>query len=220
LRRKTFSLIGFYQRRVRRIVPALLVVLAVCAIFGWLTLLPTELQWLGSSTSWCAAFLANIYFARIGGNYFGQSAELYPLLHLWSLGVEEQFYLVWPILVTRAVKNRVTVVVLIAVIVTSLAISIWGAWYAPRPHVYLPGSRAWELAVGGLLAAWQLGACFRSEADSLPSRSSARLSAQLCSVAGLALEHVHLRAGFARERASFLDEMLLGPETHSSALPR
>src|ERR1700675_1487781 len=103
----TFRLSEFYRRRVRRIVPALLLVMLTCCLFGWLLLLPSELQSLGKSMSWSAPFLANLYFARNGG-YFDKAADLNPLLHLWSLGVEEQFYIFWPVLLMLAVKRRVT----------------------------------------------------------------------------------------------------------------
>jgi peptidoglycan/LPS O-acetylase OafA/YrhL len=182
----TFSLGVFYQRRVRRILPALLVVLAACGVFGWFALLPTEMQWLGRSIGWCAAFVANVFFARTGGDYFDKAADLHPLLHLWSLGVEEQFYLVWPVLLMLAVKRGVALGVLVAVIATSLAISIWGAWYAPAPHFYLPAPRAWELAVGAILAARELGGRRTFVADALRSRTWYPMP-QACSLAGLSL---------------------------------
>ena len=156
LQDRTFSLWGFYQRRVRRIVPALLLILAACFVFGWFVLLPGGFSWFGRSLAWCAAFLANVFFAT-NTRYFEPWADYNPLLHLWSLGVEEQFYLVWPLLLLLATRYGVTRPVLRAVIATSLVISIWGTRYAPASHFYLPGSRAWELAVGGWLAARQLG---------------------------------------------------------------
>jgi peptidoglycan/LPS O-acetylase OafA/YrhL len=182
----TFRLAEFYRRRMRRIVPALLLVMMTCCLFGWLLLLPSELQSLGKSMSWSAPFLANLYFARNGG-YFDKAADLNPLLHLWSLGVEEQFYLVWPVLLMLAVKRRMTLGVLIAVIATSLSVSIWGAWYKPRPYFFLPAPRMWELAVGGFLAAWQLRVP-RTSAAAIPSSPPRFWSgAQLCSLAGLSL---------------------------------
>jgi peptidoglycan/LPS O-acetylase OafA/YrhL len=183
----TFSLGTFYQRRVRRIVPALLVVLAACALFGWFTLFSTELQVLGKSISWCASFLANIFFAAGGSGYFDPSAVSVPLLHLWSLGVEEQFYFGWPVLLMVAARHGLTMRVLIVVTAISLAISIWGIWHAPLQYFYLPASRAWELAVGGMLAAWQ-PAIARSAGA---ARSARRLlqdnATPLCSLAGTAL---------------------------------
>lgn len=186
LQAEAFSAGEFYRRRVRRIVPAALVVMTACCIFGWLALLPTELEWLGKSISYSAAFLANVFFAR-SGSYFDRTAESNPLLHLWSLGVEEQFYLVWPVLLILAVRHGVTIRVLVAVIATSLAISIWGAWYSPTQHFFYPASRAWELAGGGILAALQLVAP-RGPATAFLSRQSALwFGAPALSLAGLAL---------------------------------
>ena len=153
----SFSLSGFYQRRVRRIVPALLVVLAAVYAISWYALLPNEFRWLGKSMLWCGPFLANVFFSHVTG-YFDVAADDNLLLHLWSLAVEEQFYLVWPLLLMVAVRYGATRRVLGAVIVASLAISVWGAHYYPLVHFFLPGARAWELAVGGMLAARQLEA--------------------------------------------------------------
>jgi len=187
LREGTFSLAGFYQRRVRRIVPALLVVLAACFAFGWFVLLPSEFHWLGRSILWCAPFLANLFFAHVTA-YFDPGADYNLLLHLWSLGVEEQFYLLWPILLMVAVKYGVTRRVLGAVIVTSLAISVWGARYAPIVHFFLPGPRAWELAIGGLLAARQLCPAYPSAAGTRSCGSGTGWpGARGSSLAGLAL---------------------------------
>ena len=182
----TFSLIEFYRRRVRRIVPALLVVVTACCIFGWLLLLPSELRSLGSSITWCSLFVANLFFALTAG-YFEPVAESNPLLHLWSLGVEEQFYLVWPVLLTLTVKRGVMMRVLGTVIAASLGMSIWSAWMGPSPHFYNPASRAWELAVGGMLAAWQLGTPRRPAADDSSSRPQRWLGAHAISLVGLAL---------------------------------
>jgi peptidoglycan/LPS O-acetylase OafA/YrhL len=150
-----FQLAQFYRRRVRRIVPALLLVMGSCCIVAWLLLLPGELQWFSKSLAWSALFLPNIFFATTGG-YFARAAELNPLLHLWSLGVEEQFYIAWPLLLILGERLGITRRLLAIIIAASLAISIWGAWYAPTHYFYYPDSRAWELAVGGLLGAWQL----------------------------------------------------------------
>src|SRR6185437_2460370 len=152
----TFSVAEFYRRRVRRLAPALLAVLMACCIFGWLVLLPQELRWLGKTTAYSASFLTNKFFAWAVGDYFHKAAELNPLLHLWSLAVEEQFYLVWPALLILAARRHLTLQILLAVTATSLAISIWGSWNAPAQHFYYPGSRAWELAAGALLAVWQM----------------------------------------------------------------
>jgi peptidoglycan/LPS O-acetylase OafA/YrhL len=180
----TFTLSEFYRRRVRRIAPALLVMLTACFFAGWLLLLPAELRWLGSSIKWCVPFLANVYFARTGG-YFDRVAELNPLIHLWSLGVEEQFYLAWPVLLALAAKRGFTMRFMATVIATSLAYSIWSASHG-TPHFYNPATRAWELAVGGILAAWQLVKA-RVVAHDVGKNSLSQLGAQASSLGGLVL---------------------------------
>jgi peptidoglycan/LPS O-acetylase OafA/YrhL len=180
----TFSLSEFYRRRVRRLAPALLVVLTACFIVGWVLLLPAELKWLGASIKWCVPFLANLYFAGTGG-YFARVAELNPLIHLWSLGVEEQFYLAWPMLLALAAKRGVAMRFMTAVFGLSLAYSIWSAWHG-TPHFYNPATRAWELAVGGMLAACPL-VKGRAAADDVGKHSLAQLGAQASSLVGLAL---------------------------------
>lgn len=93
-----FGFAQFYLRRARRILPAYVVVLATVAVAAWAILLPREMATLGWSLGGSALFLANVVFAQ-GGGYFEPMAEQSPLLHLWSLSVEEQFYLVWPWLI-------------------------------------------------------------------------------------------------------------------------
>lgn len=97
LEKRSFSFVEFYSRRIRRIFPALLVVLMACLAFGWIALLAGEYKQLGKHTMAGAAFFSNVIFWQESG-YFDIAGELKPLLHLWSLGVEEQFYIVWPLL--------------------------------------------------------------------------------------------------------------------------
>jgi peptidoglycan/LPS O-acetylase OafA/YrhL len=151
IRSGDFSVFAFYARRVRRLVPALLVVLAASALFGWFALTPRELSWLGTWIQWGAAFFGNALAAG-SGDYFQNSVLLTPLIHLWSLGVEEQFYLVWPLLLLLAARYGATRRVLAAVFLSSLVISVWGALSAPDTHFYRLSTRAWELALGGWVA--------------------------------------------------------------------
>jgi peptidoglycan/LPS O-acetylase OafA/YrhL len=94
----TYSLINFYERRARRILPALFVVMFTCLPFAWAWMTPQELKGLSQSVAAVCAFASNIYFWRYSG-YFESASELKPLLHTWSLAVEEQFYLFFPVLI-------------------------------------------------------------------------------------------------------------------------
>lgn len=114
-----FSLADFYARRVRRIFPALTVVLASVWIFGWLMLLPEEYRQLGKHIAAGAGFALNLVQFAQSGRYFG-AIESEPLIHLWSLGVEEQFYLLWPLVLLALWRWRVG---LLALILVAAAIS-------------------------------------------------------------------------------------------------
>ena len=151
----TFSLLAFYNRRVRRIVPAMLVVLAATMIAGCFFLLPGDYASLGTSAAYSAAALANIYFLNHTG-YFDRAADMLPLLHMWSLSVEEQFYLVWPLLLAGmlfvAGKHiRTVAVVTFGLLLVSLGLSIHSTATNPKAAFFLTHLRAWELALGALI---------------------------------------------------------------------
>lgn len=150
----SFSLAGFYARRVRRIFPALLLVMAATLAFGWLVLLPEELSQLGRHAAGGAGFVSNLLSWQ-EVSYFDNSAESKPLLHLWSLGVEEQFYIAWPLLLWLLARWRrafIPVVVLLAL--ASFGYNLAAAGSTSEAAFYSPLSRFWELAVGGLIAYW------------------------------------------------------------------
>ena len=115
LERGRFSLIGFYNRRIRRIFPALIVVLAATLALGWFWMLPEAFAQLGSDSFASAAFLANIALLLQSG-YFDVESARKPLLHLWSLGIEEQFYLFWPLLLMLAARLRISIIVTAAML--------------------------------------------------------------------------------------------------------
>ena len=100
-----FSFLDFYQRRVRRIFPALIVVLAITWVYGWFEFLPEEFKQLGRHIAAGAGFASNILVAN-GAGYFDQTATSKPLLHLWSLGIEEQYYILWPWIVALLWRCR------------------------------------------------------------------------------------------------------------------
>lgn len=148
----TFTFSDFYARRIRRILPALLLVLIATFGLGWYALFPDEYARLGKHIAGGAGFVSNLVLWKEAG-YFDPAAEFKPLLHLWSLGIEEQFYMIWPLLLALAWKIRRGPLAIMALIaVTSLALNlVWIGDHGVRTF-YLPVTRFWELAVGGLLA--------------------------------------------------------------------
>jgi peptidoglycan/LPS O-acetylase OafA/YrhL len=147
-----FSFAKFYGRRIRRIFPALAVCLAAVLAYGYIILLPFELAQVGKHVFFGAAFLSNIALWRESG-YFDTEAIFKPLLHLWSLGIEEQFYIFWPALLWLAFRAKLrTSALLAALFIGSFAINIVMAHVRPVADFYLPISRAWELLAGAILA--------------------------------------------------------------------
>ncbi len=152
LDQKRFSLLGFYVRRIRRIFPALIVVLAATLVLGWLWLLPSAYAQLGSDAFFSAAFLANIALLLQSG-YFDIESARKPLLHLWSLGIEEQFYLAWPLLLMLAARLRLSIVAMASVLcVASFVLNVALIGTHPVASFYLPFTRAFELLAGAVLA--------------------------------------------------------------------
>lgn len=152
LEQHRFSYIEFYSRRIRRIFPALAVVLVCTYAAGWWLLFPEEFRALGKHTAAGAGFLANLFLYMERG-YFDSSAEAKPLLHLWSLGVEEQFYIAWPLLLGLVWKRRFGLVgTTLAVALASFAFNLYVLRHDSDAAFYSPFTRFWELMIGGLLA--------------------------------------------------------------------
>lgn len=148
-----FSIMRFYERRARRVLPALFCVTLFCALFAWTAMMPGELERFGKSVAAVAGFMSNIYFWRTT-DYFAPAAEDQLLLHTWSLAIEEQYYLFFPLLlmlVWRIGRNRLFWMAALAALV-SLALAEWGSRHAPLADYYLLPTRAWELLGGSLLA--------------------------------------------------------------------
>ena len=152
LHQGTFTLWNFYSRRIRRIFPALLVVLAAVLVFGWFTLLPDEYSALGKHVFGGASFISNFLLWQEAG-YFDAVARSKPLLHLWSLGIEEQFYIVFPLLLWMCAKARLrAATVIIALCIVSFLDNMYCMPH-PTANFYNPLARAWELLAGAALCA-------------------------------------------------------------------
>jgi peptidoglycan/LPS O-acetylase OafA/YrhL len=149
----SFSLRDFYVRRINRIFPALIALLVMCIAFGWISLNANEFGLLGRSIATGAGFVANVNFYFESG-YWDIAAKLKPLLHLWSLGVEEQFYLIWPLLLWGAWswRRQSVAIALGGIMVLSLAWNLWLTGIDQPAAFYLPFGRLWELGAGGALA--------------------------------------------------------------------
>ncbi len=157
LREGTFSFWDFYARRTRRIYPALFVLIPAVLLMGYFVLTPGEYEDLAWSAIYSSAFLANVYF-WLNTGYFDLAAVTMPLLHLWSIGVEEQFYLMWPaalVLVWRFVplSRQATLIALIAVTVVLVAACIVWTHYDAKAAFYLPFTRLWEFTLGAMVLA-------------------------------------------------------------------
>ena len=147
-----FSIAQFWERRIRRIFPALAVMLGVVLVAGCFLLLPTQLADLGKSSLAQSLLIANVYFWRDTG-YFAAPAEQKLLLHTWSLAVEEQFYVVFPValIALHSLARRSTRTVVASLALFSLAASVYGAYNHPIASFFLLPTRAWELLAGSLL---------------------------------------------------------------------
>lgn len=148
-----FSIAKFYERRARRIIPALTFVVALCLPFAWLWMTPGQLSAFGLSLAATAFFVSNILFWRESG-YFDVAAELKPMLHTWSLAVEEQYYILFPLALWAIwkINRRWLPAALVVATLASLAIAQWGARYEPNANFYLAPSRFWEILVGSICA--------------------------------------------------------------------
>ncbi len=148
-----FTLRGFYDRRGRRILPALYLVIIAVAPLAWFELLPSELASLAASAVAALLYVANVYFWQASG-YFDPSAEYLPLLHTWSLSLEEQYYLLFPlafVLAWRRFRDALPYALLLLAVI-SLALAHRNAVLNPTSNFYLLTSRAWELLAGAMLA--------------------------------------------------------------------
>lgn len=149
---------SFYARRARRLLPASVTVLLATLVGSWFVLPPLAFERTATDIAAAGGYVVNLRFAREATDYLGSDVGASPVLHYWSLAVEEQFYLVWPVLLGlalgRAGRRRGPIILLAVVAVVSFVLSVaWTAQIQPWAFFSLP-TRAWEFAVGGLVAFW------------------------------------------------------------------
>jgi peptidoglycan/LPS O-acetylase OafA/YrhL len=191
LQSRTFSLVEFYARRIRRIFPALILVLTFSWLVGWFVLDTKSYASLGQHIVAGAGFFSNILLWSESG-YFDSSAAQKPLLHLWSLGIEEQFYLLWPLLLVVVAKfGRRIFFTICSLLTISFIVNILGVRSNAVAAFYLPLGRFWELLVGAMLAYSHLkyGAALKSIlSTAICQIGKVKVSISfLCSILGLLL---------------------------------
>jgi peptidoglycan/LPS O-acetylase OafA/YrhL len=160
-----FSLLDFYSRRIRRIFPALIVVLTFCLVAGWYALLGDEYERLGKHIAAGSIYISNFVLQSEAG-YFDTDSELKPLLHLWSLAIEEQFYLVFPLLLIVGKRFQISPLLIISVsLIFSFLANIIQIHDKPTDVFFFPYSRAWELLVGSLVAYLSIHSIAKNQAE-------------------------------------------------------
>lgn len=186
LSRGTFSIARFYANRVRRIFPALALVLLACLLAGWFSLLPSEFEQLGKHALASAGFVQN--FVLLGEHgYFDAASDAKPLMHLWSLAIEEQFYLVYPVLIWCAWRLRLNVLTIVLGLASlSFVANLFMVQASAATAFFSPHARAWELLMGAVIACLQHSG-WRRVANPGSSRSADALLRNVLSFAGLAL---------------------------------
>jgi peptidoglycan/LPS O-acetylase OafA/YrhL len=150
---RRFSIMDFYERRIRRILPALYLVMIACLLFASIWLFPREFADVGRSVVAVCQFTSNMFFNK-KIDYFNSNTETWPLIHTWSLAVEEQFYLFFPLLLTfsRRLKRKSLIALLAALSAVSLGWAEWESGVDPQSDFYLLPTRAWELGFGAIVA--------------------------------------------------------------------
>jgi peptidoglycan/LPS O-acetylase OafA/YrhL len=153
LERGRFSIRGFYERRARRILPALFFVMLCCVPFAWMWMVPQQFETFGLSLIAVSLFVSNILFWQTTG-YFEPRADENPLLHTWSLAIEEQFYIGFPVLLLLLWRfgRSPTFWVVVVLSAFSLLLAEYGSRHHPEPNFYLLPTRAWELGAGAICA--------------------------------------------------------------------
>jgi peptidoglycan/LPS O-acetylase OafA/YrhL len=149
-----FSIGGFYKKRIIRLAPAYFAVVTIVTVVSAVLLLPSELTAYAKSALASTFFLANIFMWKETDGYFGESAETIPLLHLWSLAVEEQFYIFWPIIIlilSSFIRSKHYIILVLSIVVLGVIASEWATHNTPVAAYFLMPTRAFELLIGAAL---------------------------------------------------------------------
>lgn len=149
----SFSFLGFYGGRIKRLFPALILILVFCYAVGWFTLYATEFAQLNKHILASSLFVINIVLWFESG-YFDTSSLIKPLMHLWSLGIEEKFYILWPLILLFIYKKKYFKWMLAILFGISVAINLALINTLPDMAFYFPLSRFWEICLGATLALW------------------------------------------------------------------
>lgn len=149
-----FSVLRFYERRARRILPAFFAVILASLFAGWILLAPVDYDQMGRSILSALLFVSNMWFWRNSGGYFDGATDYLPMLHTWSLAVEEQFYIFFPLLLMllHRIGRRLLLLSILLLVLGSLVLAAWATPRMPSASFYLLPTRIWELGVGSLLA--------------------------------------------------------------------
>jgi peptidoglycan/LPS O-acetylase OafA/YrhL len=165
----SFSFKHFYERRIRRILPALIFVILVSLPFAWIYLLPSSFIDFSKSILYSLGFSSNFYFYYSGQQYGAESGLLKPFLHTWSLSVEEQYYILFPIvfLITFKYFRKYLINILILGFVISLGLADWGSKNHPSFNFYVLPTRVWELLAGSIMSYFEITKGHRSKHQTL-----------------------------------------------------
>lgn len=179
LEQKKFSIVNFYERRARRILPALFLVMLICIPFAWLWFPPSDMKDFSQSLIAVSAFASNILFWRESG-YFDTAAELKPMLHTWSLAVEEQYYVIFPLFLMLfwRLGKRWTIITLTLAFFASLGLAEWETHKNPSAAFFLLPARGWELLIGAFTA-FYLSQANRKNFGKIPSEAGGWLGIAL-----------------------------------------
>lgn len=155
VKKGTFTVLGFYKKRIIRIFPALALILSTLYLLGWFSFLQGDFASLGKHIFGGSFFISNLLLWRESG-YFDSSSQLKPLLHLWSLGVEEQFYLFWPLLLMLFARTKKALYLTsITILIISFMVGLYTMHSTTGSNYYSPLSRFWELMFGAILAGYK-----------------------------------------------------------------